>query len=196
MIQFDPETHTYTLNGERLPSVTQILKPLYDFSAVPLDVLRRAAEFGNAVHKTVELYLKDDLDEQNLDSALVGPLTGFKMWLMDYPQFAERVPDIETPQYHARLKYAGTPDLVYPDVAVIDLKSRPVNSLTDSIQLAAYDHFGMGTRERYVLELKQDGTYVLTRVNKSKKESEASWSKFRYLLDYYKMGEEIARWRK
>lgn len=195
MIHFDPETHTYTLNGERLPSVTQILKPIYDFSAVPAGVLRRAAEYGTAVHKTVELYLKDDLDEGSLDDALKGPLEAFKTWHGDHPEFRNRVPDIETLSCNAKLKYAGTPDLLYPDVAVIDIKSRPVNLLTDPIQLAAYDHFGCGKRERYVLELQQDGQYVFTRVNPTQKKNNEAWSRFRYLLDYYNMTKEIERWK-
>jgi hypothetical protein len=197
MIQFDQETHTYNLNGERLPSVTQILKPLYDFSAVPPDVLRRAAEFGTAVHKAVELYLKDDLDEQSLDPALVGPLTAFKVFLMDHPALAEQQPIIEIPIYHKRLKYAGTPDLVYP-YDDIDIKSRPFSESTDPLQLAAYGaavedfHFRCkAKRGAWVLELKQDGTYTFT--NAVRKDA---FKKFRYLLDYYKMGEEIARWRK
>lgn len=193
MIRFDEGTHTYYLGSEKLPSVTQIIRPLYDFSAVPADVLRRAADYGTAVHLTVKLYLDCDLDEITLDPALIPPLEGFKRFQDDYPEFA--MPHAwETPGYHPKLLYAGTPDLEY-ESAVIDIKTRPVSLLTDPIQLAAYDHFGPGNRDRYVLELKQDGTYALTHVNKTKKAGADAWSKFRYLLDYHRMGQEINRWR-
>lgn len=193
---FDETLHRYTLDGEVLPSVTQILKPLHDFSMVPAGALQRAAEFGTAVHKTVELYLKNDLDEGSLDDALKGPLDAFKEWQQAFNEVEDDCdnPIIETFCYHPRLKYAGTPDLVYP-YSVIDIKSRPVNMLTDQIQLAAYDHFGKGNRARFVLELKQDGTYIFTRLNPTKKSSDLAWCRFRYLLDYYNATKEIERWK-
>lgn len=188
---FDETLHRYVLDGQVLPSVTQVLKPLYDFSFVNPDLLRRAAEYGTALHKTVELYLKNDLDEDSLDDALKGPLDAFKEWQR---ATNEVDPIIETFCYHPRLKYAGTPDLAYPH-SIIDIKSRPVNMLTDPIQLAAYDHFGKGNRARFVLELKQDGTYNFTRVNPTKKSGDLAWSRFRYLLDYYNATKEIERWK-
>lgn len=193
---FDETLHRYTLDGEVLPSVTQILKPLHDFSAIPADVLRRAADFGTAVHKTVELYLADDLDEGSLDPPLRGCLDGFKRWMDDYrDEYNIDFSNVEVPGYHKRLKYAGTPDIELEE-AVIDLKSRPVNMLTDPIQLTAYDHMtGGGNRPCYVLELKQDGTYVFTPALPTRKSAKEAWSRFRYLLDYYNATKEIERWK-
>lgn len=190
---FNEELHRYTLNGVVLPSVTQILKPLHDFSCVPADVLRRACEFGTAVHKTVELYLRDDLDEDSLDEPLYNCLLAYKAFEADHYDVLDCSYQIETIQYHPKLKYAGTPD-IDGDV-VIDIKSRPCNLLTDSIQLAAYDHFKSGKRDRYVLELKQDASYVLTHVNPTKKSGDLAWCRFRMLLDYHKMTQEIERWK-
>ena len=192
---FNEEFHCYELDGKPLPSVTRILKPLYDFSAVHPDVLKRAGEFGTAVHKTIELYLRDDLDEDSLDENLYNPLLAFKAWQADNYEFHDRLFTIETPDYHAKLKYAGTADLTCSD-SVIDIKSRPVNMLTDPLQLAAYDHFGSGKRARYVLELKRDASYVFTHVNKTQRQSTDHWNRFRFLLDYYHSTKEIERWRK
>lgn len=192
--KFDEETHIYTLGGVKLPSVTQILRPLYDFSAVHPDVLARAAAYGTAVHRTIELYLKDDLDEDGLDENLRNPLQAFKKWQADDMEQRERLYVIETPQYHEKLKYAGTADLMCSGM-VIDIKSRPVNMLTDPIQLAAYDNFGSGKRQRYVLELKQDASYVFTHVNPTIKKSAEAWQKFRYLYDFFKMQQEIELWK-
>lgn len=193
MFTFDEETHTYRLGGEILPSVTQIIKPLYDFSSVPAGVLERAAAFGTAVHKTVELYLKDDLDESNLDEGLSGPLQAFRMWAIEYLD-AFGSPEVETRDYHEKLFYAGTSDLKFERV-LVDVKTRAVNRLCDPIQLAAYDHFDSGKRARYVLELKQDGTYVFTHLNPTLKSSNESWSRFRYLLDYHNAGKKLKEWR-
>ena len=191
---FNEEIHRYTLDGVVLPSVTQILKPLYDFSAVNPDVLARAAAFGTAVHKTVELYLHDDLNEADLDENLRGPLNAFKQWCSDKPSLASGIVNIEKPGYHAKLKYAGTPDLEGDFVA--DLKSRKCNPFVDALQLLMYDHMtGNGKRFHLVIELKQDGTYVQTMLNHTDKERKQNWLRCRYLLDYYNMGEELKRWK-
>lgn len=192
---FDETLHRYTLDGDVLPSVTQIIKPLYDFSMVPAGVLQRAAEFGTAMHLAVKLYLNDDLDEDSLDEPLQGCLSAFKEFQDTYHHIFKETPVVEKTGYHARLKFAGTPDLDFPS-RVIDLKSRKVNMLTDGIQTAAYDHMtGKGNRERYTLELYQDGSYALTRLNPTKKSSDLAWCRFRYLLDYYNATKEIERWK-
>ncbi len=194
-LRFDADTHTYYLGNEKLPSVTQILKPLYDFSAVPVDVLERACRFGTAVHQTIEYYLADDLDEDSLDEPLHNCLLAFKAFQSDHYDIFEETPVVEKPGYHPKLKYAGTPDLVFPSRA-IDLKSRKVNMLTDAIQVAGYDHMtGKGNRERYVLELYQDTSYNLVRLNPTKKSGDLAWSRFRLLLDHYRNKQEIERWK-
>lgn len=192
---FDEATHAYTLGGIKLPSVTQIIKPLYDFSAVDPAMLKRAGEFGTAVHKTIELYIFDNLDEDELDDNLYNPLLAFKSWQSDNYDIDLTSAIVETYGYHAKLKYAGTPD-IETESMVIDLKSRPVNMLTDPIQLAAYDHMtGSGSRERYVLELKQDASYVFTLLNPTKAKSNEAWSRFRFLFDHYKSQEVINSWK-
>ena len=58
MIQFDKGTHTYTIDGVRTPSVTQILSWLYPrkYADVPPEVLKEKAEYGNRVHEWIENY--------------------------------------------------------------------------------------------------------------------------------------------
>jgi len=192
---FDETTHTYRLDGKVLPSVTTILKPLYDFSAVPRDILERARRFGNAVHKTIELYLNDDLDEDTLDEPLYNCLLAFKLWQSDFYEYEITPSDnIEQIGYHQKLLYCGTPDIETKTV-IIDLKSRKCNPEIDGMQILAYDHMtGTGQRDNYVLELKQDASYVFTPLNATAKQRKENWSKFRYLLEYHNMGEEIKRW--
>jgi hypothetical protein len=188
---FDEVLHRYTLDGVVIPSVTQIMKPLYDFSHVNQDVLRRAGDFGTAVHKTIELYLADDLDEDSLDENLLNPFLAFKAWQADNYGIDLDGARIERFGYHKKLKYAGTPD-IETDHFIIDIKSRKCNPLTDGIQLAAYDYMtGKGDRLRYVLELKQDASYVFTNVG-----NKQAWSRFRFLLDYHNATQTINSWRK
>ena len=58
MICFDKETHTYTLDGVRLPSVTEIISRIIgnDYSEVPEKILKDKADFGNRMHEWIERY--------------------------------------------------------------------------------------------------------------------------------------------
>lgn len=63
-LQFDPVLHAYYLDGQRLPSVTQILQRsgLIDFSHIPTAVMTAARNRGAAVHQAVHYYNEGDLD--------------------------------------------------------------------------------------------------------------------------------------
>ncbi|HAR44666.1 MAG TPA: hypothetical protein DCS05_00430 [Nitrospiraceae bacterium] len=113
MLTFDPEKHRYFLDGEPLPSVSQVKESLTDFSMVDPQVLRAAADFGTAVHKMVELYLAETLDFSALDENLYGPLEALERWLAEVKPFT-----------------AGP--------AIIDVKSRKYDRVADPVQLAAY----------------------------------------------------------
>jgi len=64
MLSFDKFTHTYTLDGERFRSVTQILQAsgLIDFSKIPSPILLEARDRGTAVHQALHYYNEDDID--------------------------------------------------------------------------------------------------------------------------------------
>ena len=74
---FNEDRHEYSLDGQRLPSVTQLLAPLVDYSKVPKDVLERAQQLGTAVHRMTELFDNDDLDEDSLSDELRPYLAGW-----------------------------------------------------------------------------------------------------------------------
>ena len=57
-LQFDEETHTYTLNGKQLPSVTKLLDT-GDYVGVDSEILKRACDRGHEIHKELELYFKE-----------------------------------------------------------------------------------------------------------------------------------------
>lgn len=58
MITFDELTHTYTVNGSILPSVSEIVGRIMpgQYADVPEHVLKLAADFGTEVHKMIEIY--------------------------------------------------------------------------------------------------------------------------------------------
>ena len=61
MFTFDETTHTYTLDGKVVPSVTEILAPLTVGKYADNGVIRQAALRGSRVHELCALYDMDGL---------------------------------------------------------------------------------------------------------------------------------------
>lgn len=58
-VVFDELEHTYTLDGKKLSGVTALLhRQLFHskYDGIPKEVMERAAERGNAIHRQVEMY--------------------------------------------------------------------------------------------------------------------------------------------
>lgn len=193
--EFVKATHTYLLNGEKIPSVSEIIAPLNSFETMPLDVLANAQRYGTSVHDTIAYWLKGELDEDSLDSGLVKPLEAFKSWYKLAKKIYGEPVASELPMYHKTLKYGGTPDLVF-DEAIVDYKTRPFSKITDTVQLAAYSHLvpEIPKKRLIVLELRTDGTY---RVIDAK--CRHAYAMFRELLKHYYAERElntlIKNWR-
>jgi hypothetical protein len=140
---FDDAAHRYTIDGAMVPSVTQVLKPLYDFSMVRAELLAAKAALGTAIHRACELLDNDDLDEESdAGRAALAPLAGY---LAAYKTFlADEKPEIlhnEQRMYHPVHRYAGTTDrryLIGGQVWDVDLKSTVSMSPVVGIQVAAY----------------------------------------------------------
>ena len=102
MLTFDPLAHRYVLDGERLPSVTQILQAsgLINFSKIPQPILIAARDRGSAVHQAAHYYNEGDLDvaefEQDFPEYLAVPLgvdhlsSGVRLCARDQPGAARR----------------------------------------------------------------------------------------------------------
>jgi len=143
MIEFDEATHTYKLDGVLVKSVTQILEEsgLSDFSRVPPDVLKRACEFGSAVHSATELDDMDDLDDDSLDPSLFPYLAA---WRKFKREFGFQVIDMEQIVYSKKLLFAGTYDrkgILNDKLTVLDIKTGIAIKSTvrnTGVQLAGY----------------------------------------------------------
>lgn len=160
MLTFDEAKHEYRFNGAVVPSVTQVLRPLMDLDHVDADLLRRASEFGTAVHLACELSDLNQLDEAALDPALAPYLAGWRKFSREYGCVWDA---IETRVYHPTLRYAGTLDrrgLVGGNLAYVDIKSGTALYPSVGPQLAAYataDSGNPGARKRYAVRLFEDG---------------------------------------
>lgn len=170
-LQFDEGLHRYTLAGAVIPSVTQVLKPLYNFAGIDPAVLMAKAELGTAVHRACELLDNDDLDEDSEDGrAALEPIAGY---LAGYRKFkADKNPAVienETRLFHPVHRYAGTIDRRFEFEGFIwdvDLKSTVAMSPIVGIQTAAYSEMFKANgykakARRSALQLFPDGKYKL-----------------------------------
>lgn len=138
---------------------------LTDFSKIPPEVLKKAAEFGQHVHKTVEWFERGKLKLKKLD-----PILGIVLAAWDNCKRNNNIliEYTEMVVVSTRYKYAGTLDIiaiVNGKRSVIELKTRPYNPITDALQTAAYQqaHNEMFPKakaiRRYMCELNQHGKY-------------------------------------
>lgn len=156
-LTFDEASHTYRFGGRLVPSVTQILAMLNDFSSVHPMTLELARTFGTHVHSAVEMYIKGELDEESLDPALRPYLDG---WIAFQADTGFEVIESECRLISTSPLYAGTADVVgrmKSRLAVIDVKSGMVPK-TVGPQTAAYAHaHPLKPKDRYCLALSPDG---------------------------------------
>lgn len=199
-LKFEAEGHRYYLEypggaTTPLPSVSEIIAPIVDYSMVNKAVMIRAQEFGTNVHKAIELWLKDSLDLDKLDEGLRKPLEGFRKWLFNTYPGAKCKSEVRS--HHELLGYAGTIDLTINDYTIIDIKTRKYNRIVDPVRLAAYSMLGnerITQTNLYVLEIDVEGNCKL--INAYDK---YAISVFRMLLDRYKQEQEfndfVRKWK-
>ena len=191
---FDEESHTYYLDKVKIPSVSEIIAPLSDYSGISPAVLENACNYGKAVHKTIELYIKGTLDEDNLSEPLKRTLIEYQKMAQGFNMRGCEIIDCETMLYDEKLRFAGTLDII-TDKAIIDIKTRKYNPTTDDLQLAGYEILAGGKREKYILELLPDRPYGLIKISNSQAKS-----MFLYMLDYWhrqnEYNKKLEGWKK
>jgi hypothetical protein len=158
MVHFDPETHTYTLNGERLPSITQILKGEGFIDTAFFTEYGR--DRGSIVHRITHWHDTGELDPESVDPALEGYLSawrkfraesGFKPYIIEQPMASEVY------------RFAGTPDrigVMDGDDAIPEIKTGEVQPWT-GLQTAAQEILYGKRAKRYAVRLTEDGKYKL-----------------------------------
>ena len=162
-LTFDHETHIYRVDGAVVPSVTQILKPLSDFSGIPPQVLEAKRDLGTRVHEACHYFDEDDLDEDTIDADVEPYLDA---WIKFKKQSGARVLMCETRLFEPVLRFAGTMDrvlLLNGEHWLVDLKTS--FSLPHAVgpQTAGYLRALMDptVTRRGALRLRNDGSYRL-----------------------------------
>jgi len=173
-LTFDADTHTYCYGGQRVPSVTQVIKHagLVDYSAVPDWMLNFKAELGRAAHSATEMDDEGDLDEASLDPRVLPYVGAYRLFReesgFEMLSSEERI-------VHSRYKYAGTVDRVVRDGqghrAILELKTTAAHhERAVALQTVGY-YAGWNSqhpaeeraRRRYALHLRPDASYRLYR---------------------------------
>lgn len=121
MITFDKGTHTYTVDGVRAPSVTQILQFLNPekYADVPPEVLAAKAEYGNRVHEWIEHYAMTGKKKRQTDMMKLSTLQAVDL-LSEFK--AEKCEEVVT----YKGVYCGTYDMygtIKDQKALIDIKT-------------------------------------------------------------------------
>lgn len=183
-LEFDKSAHAYTLNGQSVPSVTQILEPLEMLDGIPVYVLEAARERGQFVHEAMALLVRDALDWSSLDVSLVPYIEGGKRF-MDESGLVVIASEMRVACQ--RLRCAGTLDLFAQwreCECLIDFKATAAFPPTVGPQTAAYERlyqsmFGGRPRKRYCVQLKP-GDYRVHPLT-----DPADWSVFQSCLNIY-----------
>ena len=163
-ITFDEATHTYYVDGVKVPSVSEIIAPLRDFSGIDPEVLRKAQDRGKAVHKACELHDLGTLGDLGPDAAVIEPY--LKAWLKFSGSDWEWI-SIEEIKYHSKLVYCGTADRIGiyrgEHVCGVDIKATAKSHAATGVQLGAYELlWGEPFHKRIGVRLKRDGTFEAT----------------------------------
>ena len=106
---FDEATHTYTLDGVVIPSVTEICAPITCGKYPPVGVVQQAAARGTRVHELCALYDMDALPDE-IEAGLVGYVKAWAAFCRDYKPVWTH---IELPLY-------GSPDTGLPFAGTLD----------------------------------------------------------------------------
>lgn len=183
-LAFDKPSHTYTLNGRAVPSVTQVLQPLELFEGIPFHVLEAARERGQFVHEAMALLVRGALDWASLDVSLVPYIEGGKRFL---DESGAVVIASEMSVACPRIRCAGTFDLLAhmrDSECLIEFKATAALPRTVGPQTAAYERLyqathGPGYRRRYCVQLKP-GDYKVHPLT-----DPADWSVFQSCLNIH-----------
>lgn len=198
MLKFDENTHTYTLNGKIIPSVTQIMSRVgvreceeAPFKPISGGFVRGGAtsqNFGKAVHKAAELILQGQ--SISVDENIKPWIIGIEKFLNDYGNHIEVI-ETERLMYSKIYGYAGTVDLVgmFKDVPLIlDWKTGTVISETWNYQTAAYEQLNnefTGNKKlshRWAVQICENDYHVIKRYN-----HKTDFNRFMSILNVYKM---------
>ncbi len=158
-LSFEEGPHLYRLDGDVLPSVTQIMRPLSDtkYNGVSRKTLDQAAERGTIIHQAAQTWAEYGFMDCPPD--LQGYFDGFLDW---YRTADPKVAGTEVQLYHPLMLYAGTADLIAEidgQLSLVDYKTtQTISDMLCRVQLEAYSQallcFGVKVERKMIVQLR------------------------------------------
>lgn len=176
---FFDDGHKYELDGEILPSVSEIIRFISReiYGEARQYTLDNAADRGKRVHKACEVL--DTTKQVNCDDDIVEYVKGYIKFIKEnQPQYSL----IEKAMYHPLKAYAGTIDRAgfkENRLCIWDIKTTAqIKTALVKAQLNGYaEMYEVSTSQKvdelYIIHLLPDGTYKQIPVERDGKEFEA-----------------------
>ena len=168
---FFDQGHRYTLDGEELPSVSELCRFLSReiYGTVAQYTLDRAADRGTAVHKATEAL--DKYGKVDVQDGILPYLQAYLSFRREHPAEWQK---IEYATHHSARRYAGTIDrygIIDGNLSLLDIKtSYTIHKPLCAAQLNLYrwmlEAEGRPVDRLYILHLKKDSTYKLQQFEK------------------------------
>jgi hypothetical protein len=194
-VTFTEMPHEYRVAGVVVPHVTGVLADLEDWFGVAPSVLEYASERGKLVHLATQMLDEGDLDEDSIDPVIAPFLAAYRQFKADA---APEWEGIEERVYHEQYGYCGTLDrrgvlkaVKGSPECILDLKCVATISPATGVQTSAYDAAAPKTRkkrQRYALQLKPNGQYLLKRYD-----DPSDWAVFTSLLNVHQWARRHGR---
>jgi len=178
----EPDSHVYTMRGSVVPGCTSILTALArkPMDGIPKRIWDHATARGKAVHRAVELCIREDLDRRRLQREVKTRLDRWERWVEEnrvkpvllpvkalrmYPWLNGSRMLLEVPMVHPVWRYGATPDLglceVRGSLSLVEVKATSTNNDATALQTGAQEGivnyflepFGMRVEDRYGVRL-------------------------------------------
>lgn len=170
-LTFDESSHRYFLGGVEIPSVSAIIRPIYDkiYGEISQSTLDVASDRGTRIHRAIEFMYKYGYNSGTPD--IQGYLEGYSKFRNDHRDWIQKHAELRT--YHKSLLFGMTIDQVYDTpsgIVICDLKTPKIaHPKAWSVQLSGYK-IGYESQHEKVseivaLQLFESGKYVLHKLS-------------------------------
>lgn len=168
VLQFDEATHVYTLDGIKVPSVTEITGLLSPIDANN-PIIQQASRRGSLVHEYCE-QIDYGAPPDEVEPELIGYLKAYQCFLRDYRPEWLNIEDLLCSKFHG---FAGRRDrlgIIDKRLTQVDIKTTAsfdrIAKIKLACQLAGYaiadnEYNPPRIMQNFGVQLKQDGTYTI-----------------------------------
>ena len=168
-LTFKEKNHEYYLDEIYIPSVSEIIKPIYEkvYKNIDEETLEIASDKGTRVHRAIEFMSKYKMEK--FDEDIIGYIEGYKQFRKENKEW--KLKESELRLYNKELLYGMTIDEVYEvgkEIVISDIKTTSTSHEGAwGVQLSAYkagyesNYPEKEVKGTYILQLFKEGKYKL-----------------------------------